>query len=127
VVDAYPDAIKSAHITAMNERKLKSIEQTGKGIEQFMEEQENYIREHVSTVNGLTVTVVGPPEARSTKNKRSKKVGKRKTGNASSEHRCTKCGSGLVLRKAKETSFWGCSDFPNCRSTYQDRSGKPEL
>ena len=37
------------------------------------------------------------------------------------EKRCIKCGSGMVLRKAKKgqhagTSFWGCSNFPKCRA-----------
>lgn len=127
VVDAYPDDIKSAHITAMNERKLKAIEQTGHGLEQFMREQENYVREHVGTVNGLAVTVVAPPEERYSKKKASKKAAKRKPVNTASEHCCTKCGSGLVLRtaKKKKTKFWGCASFPTCKSTYQDRDGKP--
>jgi restriction system protein len=36
------------------------------------------------------------------------------------EKRCTKCGSGMVLREAKKgqhlgSKFWGCSNFPKCR------------
>lgn len=38
----------------------------------------------------------------------------------SADRKCPKCGSGMVLRKAKQganagNQFWGCSAFPKCR------------
>ena len=33
---------------------------------------------------------------------------------------CPKCGGNLVERKSQYGSFWGCSNFPNCRFTYND-------
>ncbi|MGJ8530129.1 DNA topoisomerase 3 [Maritalea sp.] len=129
VVDAYPEEIKSAHLTAMNERKLKAIEQSGNGFQQFMTEQERYIREHVSLVNGLSVSVVTPPECSPGKKMANKNAVKSATQKTSSGYSCKQCGSGLVQRTAKEkkTKFWGCASFPKCRSTYKDKSGKPVL
>lgn len=34
--------------------------------------------------------------------------------------RCPKCGGSLVERKGKFGSFLGCSNYPNCRFTYND-------
>ena len=34
--------------------------------------------------------------------------------------RCPKCGGNLVSRKGKYGNFLGCSNYPNCRFTYND-------
>lgn len=129
VIDAYPEDVKSAHLTAMNERKLKRIERTGEGLESFMQEQESYIRHHTSTVSSLTITAIEPPKPKKPANRNGKTVPRKKASGATSEHCCKQCGSSLVLRVAKEKKkkFWGCSNFPDCKSTYQDRSGNPVL
>lgn len=42
---------------------------------------------------------------------------------------CGACGGQLVLRKGEKNgrsfSFFGCSNYPNCKQTYQDDNGKP--
>lgn len=47
---------------------------------------------------------------------------------ASSEHKCPECGSGLIRRPGKKPKsfFWGCSGFPNCKYTAFDNKGKPK-
>lgn len=40
---------------------------------------------------------------------------------------CPKCGSALVKRKGKNGEFWGCSAYPECRMTFDDKNGKPDL
>ncbi len=32
---------------------------------------------------------------------------------------CPRCGGNLVLRKGRYGEFWGCSNYPRCRFTYQ--------
>jgi ssDNA-binding Zn-finger/Zn-ribbon topoisomerase 1 len=45
---------------------------------------------------------------------------------ASSKYACKQCGKGLIRRKTKDGKFfWGCSDYPSCRSAYSDQDGKP--
>lgn len=34
--------------------------------------------------------------------------------------RCPKCGGNLVERNGKYGKFWGCSNYPRCRFTYND-------
>jgi len=125
VIDAYPDSIKSAHITAMNERLLKAIEQTGEGLQEFMANQESLVRDHVAKVNSTSINVKGAPEKANKKKKSSKK----KATKVTSKYPCGACGAGLVLRKArvKGTSFWGCSAYPGCKTTYSDKAGKPAI
>ena len=40
---------------------------------------------------------------------------------------CPRCGKALVLRRGPRGSFWGCSGFPHCRFTCEDRDGSPVL
>jgi DNA topoisomerase-3 len=42
-----------------------------------------------------------------------------------SSHHCKLCQKPLILRKGPRGNFWGCSGFPNCRTTYQDQEGQP--
>lgn len=39
---------------------------------------------------------------------------------AIANRRCPKCGGNLVERVSKYGTFWGCSNFPRCRFTYND-------
>lgn len=44
------------------------------------------------------------------------------------EYKCPRCQQGIMVkRKGKNGDFWGCSNFPKCRMTCNDREGKPEL
>ena len=44
---------------------------------------------------------------------------RRKVDNVIAAGRCPKCGGQLVLRKGKFGSFYGCSNYPNCKFTIQ--------
>lgn len=37
--------------------------------------------------------------------------------NPNSQQRCPKCGNPMVVRSSKNGDFWGCSQFPKCRTT----------
>lgn len=36
---------------------------------------------------------------------------------------CARCDTKMVLRKGQKGDFWGCKNFPRCRSTLQVRGG----
>ena len=39
--------------------------------------------------------------------------------------KCPNCGKIMVRRKGKNGYFWGCSGFPECKTTAKDSKGKP--
>lgn len=48
-----------------------------------------------------------------------------------SEHACPDCGKGMIRRKGKPfkgkaSYFWGCSGYPECKTTLFDKAGKPD-
>ncbi len=40
---------------------------------------------------------------------------------------CPKCGAPLFKRQGKNGFFWGCSAYPDCRTTFEDADGKPDF
>ncbi len=41
--------------------------------------------------------------------------------------KCPKCGGALVKRSGKNGDFWGCSTYPKCTATFNDKDGKPDF
>ena len=60
-------------------------------------------------------------------------AGKRSQGSASAgspatgQYACPACGSPLRQRNGIRGLFWGCSKYPSCRFTADDKDGKPEF
>lgn len=47
---------------------------------------------------------------------------------ASQAVKCPQCGKGVLqLRKGKKGVFWGCSYYPECKASYPDAAGKPDM
>ena len=40
---------------------------------------------------------------------------------------CPSCGKSMIRRKGKMGYFWGCSGFPECKTTARDNKGKPDF
>jgi len=49
----------------------------------------------------------------------------RAASNDQAQHACPDCGKSLQRRKGKNGFFWGCSGYPNCKTTRPDSRGKP--
>lgn len=40
---------------------------------------------------------------------------------------CPVCSEGVLKRRKGKSFFWGCSRYPDCKATYPDKKGKPDL
>ena len=119
---ALPEVLKSAISTAVHERLLKQIETGAPTFDAFLRTHESFIRDQVSSVNRSSITVEGAESQQS-----GKKSKKRKSP-AVSKHKCKACSKGLVRRPSLRTKgewWWGCSGYPGCKKTYQEKAGKP--
>ncbi len=47
------------------------------------------------------------------------------TGHSSRLHYCPDCKKPLIRREGKKGVFWGCSGFPDCKTTLHDHNGNP--
>ena len=54
-----------------------------------------------------------------------------KDGAPEPAYRCRSCGNLLVKRTRKDSDkkvfFWGCSDFPVCKTSYSNKNDKPDF
>lgn len=40
---------------------------------------------------------------------------------------CPTCGKAMIRRKGKNGFFWGCANYPECKTTVRDNNGKPDF
>jgi DNA topoisomerase-3 len=75
----------------------------------------------------------GYPECKHTMNDvKGKPVAKVQANTQGEKYPCPKCGKPLALRTGKGqgkkvNKFWGCTGYPECKQTFNDAAGKPEI
>ncbi len=51
----------------------------------------------------------------------------KKNSKPTSEHKCPNCDKGyLVKRNGQKGAFWGCNNYPKCKTIKEDDNGKPK-
>ena len=84
----------------------------------MMEQMATTIRESIAQVGSVSVQGSGEKKPVKATKKTAPKAGK-------GDVKCPKCGAKMVLRNGKNEPFWGCSNYPECRSTASDKNGRP--
>lgn len=106
LVAVLPPSIKDPVLTALFERSMQEIE-TG----------EQTVETLVSSAADLAATLVqSAAEA---------EIGViRNKGDVT----CPVCGSGVLRkRQGPKGPFWGCNRYPDCKTTFPDKKGKPDI
>ena len=103
-----PDAIKNPATTALWEQGLDDIAQ-GKGqLSSFLAGQTEWITDLMRQLRQDTCANQNQAFASDTP-----------------QHPCPECGKPLRHRKGKNGFFWGCTGYPDCKTTLPDSRGKP--
>ena len=104
-----PKEIKDPATTALWEQGLDDIAQGKGNLTTFIQGQTQWIntvlRQSISSAN---------TNAASTS-----------FANTTNTHPCPSCGKPLRRRKSSNGFFWGCSAYPDCKTTLPDNKGKP--
>ena len=102
-----PKEIKDPATTALWEQGLDDIAQGKGNLTTFIQGQTQWIntvlRQSISNAHTSTGA----------------------TGFANNTHPCPSCGKSLRRRKSSNGFFWGCSAYPDCKTTLPDNKGKP--
>lgn len=106
LIDALPSPVTDPATTARWEQTLDDIAQGKGALETFLTTQSEWVTELIlaGRENASAMILNAPP---------------------STTFPCPACGQPLARRKGKEGWFWGCSKYPECRSTLPDAGGKP--
>lgn len=104
-----PDEIKNPTTTALWEQGLDDIAQNRGDLDSFIEQQ-------IAWLNQILTNASIQPEP----------VLKNSTMNSKQERApCPQCGKPLRRHQGKSGWFWGCSGYPECKTTLPDVKGKP--
>lgn len=106
LIDSLPDDITYPDTTAIWETLLNSMVDGATDLDNFMSKQVNLVTALCEKASGLNL-MAKPLQG---------------------ECVCPQCGQGVLgKRKGPHGEFWGCSCYPDCRATFPDKSGKPNL
>ncbi len=99
VIELCPPELKDPITTAEWEARLEAIANGGESLDSFLEEQKRILPDLLKAI----------------------------LGDGTPEFPCPKCGSALCRRQSKKDRswFWGCSNYPDCKTTLPDENGKP--
>ena len=116
LIHALPENITLPDLTAVWETFFRKIKDAQMSIDEVINYIQDTIRDIISSAQPITV--------QGSDNAKSKKTDGKKSSKKSSV-KCPRCGAPMFLRNGKNGSFWGCSNYPECRITADDKNGKP--
>ncbi len=99
---ALPHEVIKPDISAQWAEKQAKIKAGEMSVEDFIKETDEYISELISDLgkNGINITANGTP--------------------------CPVCNKGFLRkRKGQNGFFWGCSCYPECKTSFPDKDGAP--
>ncbi len=104
LIDVLPVAVTDPATTARWEQALDEIAQGKGALNDFLGEQTQWLTEMVrSGKEAAPAAAMHTPPA----------------------FPCPACSKPMMRRKGKDGIFWGCSGYPDCRTTLPDDNGKP--
>ena len=116
LIHALPENITLPDLTAIWETYFRKIKDSQMSIEEVINYIQDTIRDIISSAQPITV--------QGSDNAKSKKPDSKESSKKSNV-KCPRCGAPMLLRNGKNGAFWGCSNYPECRITADDKNGKP--
>ena len=116
LIHALPENITLPDLTAVWETYFRKIKNSEMSIDEVIQFIEHIIQETVSSAQPITVQSLDCGKSRKSPTKSSGKK---------SSVKCPRCGAPMFLRNGKNGPFWGCSNYPECKMTANDKNGKP--
>ena len=103
LVDALPDEMTYPDSTAIWEDKLHSMSEGDGELGEFLAGQIEFTTKLCEKALGVKMEIKG-------------------------DYPCPRCHNGvMVKRQGKNGAFWGCTNFPRCRMSCDDKDGKPDF
>ena len=103
LVDSLPDEMTYPDSTAIWEDYLHSLAEGEGSLQEFLQRQIEFTKLLCQKAKQVKMKVEG-------------------------EYPCPRCQQGiLVRREGKNGAFWGCSNYPRCRMSCDDKEGKPDM
>lgn len=103
LVDILPEEITYPDFTALWEDILHQMAEGNASLDTFLLQQTRFTASLCTKAKGANIPLKG-------------------------EHHCPRCRKGVLqLKNGKHGKFWGCSRYPACRASYNDKDDKPDM
>jgi DNA topoisomerase-3 len=102
LISAVPNAVKDPGMTAIMESSLSKIAAGDLSLDAFMDWQVNWLNQLIESIKSQPINIESNIKT----------------------VECPDCGKDLFLRKGRQGQFWGCSGYPQCKTTAQNNKGK---
>ena len=116
LIHALPENITLPDLTAVWETYFRKVKDSQMSIDEVINYIQDTIREIIASAQPITV--------QGSDNASSKKSDSKKSS-MKSNVKCPRCGAVMFLRNGKNGAFWGCSNYPECKTTADNKNGKP--
>lgn len=107
LIDAVPDTLKEPEITAMWEKLLNDVAEKQFDLQSFLDKQIQFIRQMVEYLNQQYINIHYDKPV----------------------YPCPECEKPMRLvhsgKGRKQSTFWSCTHYPECRATLSDNNGVP--
>lgn len=102
LISAVPNAVKDPGMTAIMESSLSKIAAGELSLDAFMDWQVNWLNQLIESIKSQPINIESNVKT----------------------VECPDCGKDMFLRKGRKGQFWGCSGYPQCKTTAQHNKGK---
>jgi len=103
IIDILPEEITYPDFTALWEDILHQMAEGNASLDNFLLQQSRFTASLCGKARGANIPLKG-------------------------EYHCPRCRKGVLqLRNGKHGKFWGCSRYPACRASFDDKNDKPDM
>ncbi|MGM9580798.1 MAG: DNA topoisomerase III [Anaerovibrio sp.] len=103
LIDAMPEELAYPDFTAIWEDRLHSMAEGEGSLDEFLQSQIEFTASLCQKANGTSLAAEG-------------------------QIRCPRCNVGVMKKRhGRNGDFWGCSNYPRCRMSCDDKEGKPDF
>ncbi|WP_188397942.1 DNA topoisomerase III [Sporomusa sp. GT1] len=103
LVDMLPEELTYPDFTALWEDILRQMAEGSASLDAFLGQQARFAASLCTKAKGADIPLKG-------------------------DHHCPRCRKGVLqLRNGKHGKFWGCSRYPACRASFDDKNDKPDI
>lgn len=133
-LNTLPDNAKKPDMTALWAEKQREIKHNNLSVEEFLNDIDSFVSQEIENIKKMTIKMEIPEsmQAKAKDYKGAKAVSKAGAGvkkvvkKIDKTYKCAKCKDGYLQPKdGQYGKFWGCSSYPECKTTHKDMNGTP--
>lgn len=123
-----PSNAKEPDMTALWADKQEEIKSNRLSVDEFLKEIDSFIANEINNIKNSNISITSIVASNNSSAKSGNKPINTKNKIIDKTHKCPKCNTNYLQKRVGQYgNFWSCSGYPNCKSSFKDYKGKPQL